>query len=325
MSALTPNATAAVQALFEGLQPRGVTLDFDGLSAVPLDLANVMGPNVLHASEAMVQGLIAVEELEPPVVPTLRVTNNADVPVFFSAGAVLKGGAQTRIVATPILVIAGAAGLVDVRCVEAGRWNTATGKHFTGMTASPLALKSAKHRRDSTARLRHRARAADQEETWGEISTILMCRGIQSESSSLVDALDERAERTLIARRALAPEDLSRSEAALKGAGGLAVIHSNGELASLDLFSSALADAGVQMALASIEAETGSVGRPMRSDAGAIGAQLAPFLASLSAATTWVERDQAETTLVDFNTPDAAQGTAFLYQNTLLQVSITFA
>ena len=79
---------------------------------------------IFHVSQALKEGWVRIEEMESPTVPTIRLLNEGEHPVFVPAGVLLKGGAQTRVVAVPCVVLAGCSQLVCVRCVEAGRWQT---------------------------------------------------------------------------------------------------------------------------------------------------------------------------------------------------------
>ena len=78
-----------------------------GLSVFPLtstksgDLAFLTGP------EAFDTGLIEVDELDPPEVTSLAVTNLADVPVLLVEGEMLLGGDQDRSMNVTVLCAAG--------------------------------------------------------------------------------------------------------------------------------------------------------------------------------------------------------------------------
>ena len=99
-----------------------------GLVAVPLIVTRAAKggepdcSEVLHVTHALEQGLVRVEETKPAEVGRLPMLNLSKQPVLVPAGAVLKGGAQTRIVASPVLLLGQSVHHIDVRCVERGRW-----------------------------------------------------------------------------------------------------------------------------------------------------------------------------------------------------------
>ena len=170
-------------------RPKAVAIGDFSAVAVEFD-APPPALEVAHFSEALRAGRIVVEELPAPQVPMLRVENRGQKPVFIPAGTMLRGGAQTRIVAVPTLVLGGCVQAVEVRCVERGRWDTSSEKSFTAASSSPHSIKLQKLRRDSTARLSGLSRAADQGETWREVDTWLGEKQIRSPSSSLAAALE---------------------------------------------------------------------------------------------------------------------------------------
>jgi len=69
------------------------------------------------------QHLAVAERAGQPVVSELVVTNNGARPLVVLAGELLEGGQQHRLAARSTIVERGEAAVLDVRCVEEGRWS----------------------------------------------------------------------------------------------------------------------------------------------------------------------------------------------------------
>src|SRR4051812_30753080 len=69
------------------------------------------------------------EKAGAPVVGELVVTNAGPVPALVLEGELLEGGWQHRVAARPVVVEPHQSTVLEVRCVEAGRWNGA-GAHL---------------------------------------------------------------------------------------------------------------------------------------------------------------------------------------------------
>jgi hypothetical protein len=180
---------------------------------------------------ALEKGLVEVTELDSDgSVPRLRIVNLADRPVFLSAGDVVKGGKQDRVVAQDVIVAAGAEGVpVDVLCVEHGRWSAGkSGVNFRFAGKAQVALKE-------LAQLR-----GDQAETWEGVRTLNVSnneavgrsRSALSRSGTYLDSLD-----TEEIKQRLEPM-MARLLPALEDADAVGVIVAyHGEPATLELYS----------------------------------------------------------------------------------------
>ena len=78
-----------------------------GLSVFPLTSTKSGDLAILTGPEAFDAGLIEVDELDPPEVTSLAVTNLADVPVLLVEGEMLLGGDQDRSMNVTVLCAAG--------------------------------------------------------------------------------------------------------------------------------------------------------------------------------------------------------------------------
>lgn len=205
----------------------GDAVRIGGLTVYPLLGTDEGGLDYLTAPEALGVGLAEVSELDDPAVPSLNVTNLADVPVLFVEGQTLLGGAQNRTMNVSVLAPAKSQTSIPVSCVEAHRWNTATGRVYRSAgKVAPGSLRSAKiagldYRREAT-----RMRSSDQAQVWDEVRRLEAGHQAFSDTAAL-DDLQERIE----ARHA--PE-LDRVEPLPGQVGVVCVV--GGRVVGLDVF-----------------------------------------------------------------------------------------
>src|SRR5215469_4017620 len=80
---------------------------------------------------------VSVSELpDRAAVPHLTVTNLGPKPALLLEGELLEGGLQTRALAVDLLIAPGTSVVVDVACVEQGRWGGASGHTHRARRAS---------------------------------------------------------------------------------------------------------------------------------------------------------------------------------------------
>ena len=107
----------------------------DALTVFPVWSSTAPAPRrYLTAKNA---DLTIAERDGAPVVGELVVTNNSDAPVLLLAGDLLEGGWQHRTVSESILIDAGMAAVVEVTCVERGRWSGGRRHTNRGRKLSP--------------------------------------------------------------------------------------------------------------------------------------------------------------------------------------------
>lgn len=121
------------------------------------------------------------------VVSELVLTNSGNRPALVLEGELLEGGQQHRVAARSALVDAGDAFVLDVRCVEEGRWHGAGG-HARGGRRAPVGVRAAQ----------------DQVRVWNRVRRYEQ----QYDSSGTHSLLD--ATRRVEARAAAAVTDLRR-------------------------------------------------------------------------------------------------------------------
>jgi hypothetical protein len=179
-----------------------ITLEADrrfevgGLSVFPLTSTKSAHLAFLTGPEAFDAGLIEVDELDPPVVTSLAVTNLADVPVLLVEGEMLLGGDQDRSMNVTVLCPALSRTVVPVSCIEEGRWGEDTRRDVAGSGRhAPGSLRAAK-----TLHLRvdlgSRAdRFTDQGSVWDDIDRLSMVHGVSSDTSALGDVQMEMERR----------------------------------------------------------------------------------------------------------------------------------
>jgi len=86
--------------------------------------------------------LSVTERAGSAVVEELVVTNGGARPALVLEGELLEGGQQHRVASRTMLVAAGQSQVLEVRCVEQGRWSGA-GRHVRSGRRAPLSVRAA--------------------------------------------------------------------------------------------------------------------------------------------------------------------------------------
>lgn len=192
----------------------------------------------LYSNDGHVRGITAdtgqlvVSEMEVPTVRQLLVTNRGGTSVLLTAGSVLKGGQQNRVVEQSVLIRPFTTVEVRTACIEQGRWHGA--REFTGVTGwvSPFVFKDLEYSIDLSRSAERPAMArADQSRVWSTVSKRLAERGIVSNSSDYLSAEGTAP---------LGPADRERirrviADGPRRGQVGVAVSNADGVLA-VDVF-----------------------------------------------------------------------------------------
>jgi hypothetical protein len=188
-------------------------------------------------AEALERGEVVVEEIsDTGSVPNVRVRNLCDEALLVLFGEELRGAKQNRIANASFLVPPKGEIVIDVSCVEAGRWHSHT-RPTSGGSASPRfestgsVVSHAMRMRMSTAVADSRAAGrgfhADQSAVWDDVSVRLSTSGTRSGSSAWSDYVKARSERLSKARTQFAPS----------GVGFVAAI--DGEVVGMELIGDA--------------------------------------------------------------------------------------
>ena len=164
-------------------------------------------------AEALEHGDVVVEEIsDTGSVPNVRVRNLCDEALLVLFGEELRGAKQNRIANASFLIPPKGEIVIDVTCVEAGRWHS---RPTGGVGASPrfeasgsVVSQSLRRRMSpSVAESRDAGRGfrADQSDVWNEVSQRLSESGTSSQSSAWSDYAAARSERLTAARAVFAP------------------------------------------------------------------------------------------------------------------------
>ena len=133
----------------------------DGLTLLPVwnGVAVTRRGYDLHS-----QHLAVAERAGQPVVSELVVTNNRARPTVVLAGELLEDGQQHRVAARSTVVERGEAAVLDVRCVEEGRWS-GDRTHRHSSRVAPVSVRGAADQIAVWNRVRH------YEQTYGTTAT----------------------------------------------------------------------------------------------------------------------------------------------------------
>jgi hypothetical protein len=87
------------------------------------------------------------------VVAELVLTNRGQRPALILEGELLEGGQQHRIAAQSVMINAGASQVLDVRCVEEGRWSGGS-EHVRSGRRAPMSVRAAQEQSGTWQRVR---------------------------------------------------------------------------------------------------------------------------------------------------------------------------
>ena len=132
----------------------------------------------LTLDEALDQRVITVREKDGGSVPVVVISNIGRLPIYLSAGEVVLGGKQDRMVAFDVLIERGRTMDIEVRCVEKGRWH---GDKDEFSSAKAMGGRST----------RVAAQFKYQEDVWHEVAEQNAHVGVSARSSTYNEALSK--------------------------------------------------------------------------------------------------------------------------------------
>ncbi len=181
--------------------------------------AEPSGPASVPLREALERGEVQIDELdEGGSVPQVRVTNRGRLPVLFLFGEEILGAKQNRIANATFLVPAKSKAVIDVSCVEAGRWGRRSHHGFHGSEAVVSSrLRRTMVRQVHASLAEGHGFAADQGEVWDEIGARLECSGIDSPTRAWADHRASRAPGLRRIERAFHPVERQVGFVAMRG------------------------------------------------------------------------------------------------------------
>jgi hypothetical protein len=143
---------------------------------------------------ALAQGTLAIDEVgDGGVVGNVRVTNRGTAAVLFLFGEEIRGAKQNRVANASFLVAGKNDLVVDVSCVEAGRWGRSGNRGFESEREMVSQLMRRRMSRDvARSRAAGRGFRAQQGEVWNEIQDRL---DVACAASPTQDYGDYRASR----------------------------------------------------------------------------------------------------------------------------------
>jgi hypothetical protein len=151
------------------------------------------GPEYVTLSEAFARGHLTIDELPTPTVPQVIARNRGPAAVLVLFGEEIRGAMQNRIANASFLVPPHADVVLDVSCVERGRWSRRPGERFAGtgeITSSEM--RRIMHRKVHEAREAGSGYHADQGEVWREVDARLAHSLARSRSDAYADYRETR-------------------------------------------------------------------------------------------------------------------------------------
>lgn len=162
------------------------------LSLWPLllrDEADASTPPYTALGTALAAGTVTIGEVSADgSVPHVRVTNHAAQPVLFLFGEEIRGAKQNRIANASFLVGGKSEVILDVSCVEQGRWASRPNARFARSDeVVSHSLRRKMHMKVAAARAAGRGFDADQGEVWSEVGARLSHSRTASPTASYAD------------------------------------------------------------------------------------------------------------------------------------------
>ena len=168
----------------------------------------------MSLSDALEQGSLRVDEVsEGGSVPHVRVRNEGDEAVLVLFGEELRGAKQNRIANASFLVGDRSDVVIDVSCVEQGRWGgrsswgAGRARFDTSHSLISSSVRRKMARKVAAARDAGRGFDADQAEVWGEVERRIETSRAISPTRAYADYLGSRASDLEEVRRAFQPVD----------------------------------------------------------------------------------------------------------------------
>jgi hypothetical protein len=154
-------------------------------------------PPHIPLAEALEAGLVQLDEVsEAGSVPFVRVANQGPVPVLVLFGEELAGAKQDRVANASFLVPAEASVVLDVSCVEYGRWQRPSAGALRRFRAPGRVVSQALRRKMAAKVAVSRSRGgrfvADQLEVWDEIETRLERAAVEAPTRAYADYAQSR-------------------------------------------------------------------------------------------------------------------------------------
>jgi hypothetical protein len=152
------------------------------------------GPSYVALVDALASGKLQIDEVsEHGRVPHVRVANRGREGVLVLFGEEILGAKQNRIANASFLILAGREVVIDVSCVEQGRWGRERGARFeAGLGVVSSAMRRKMERKVSLSRTRGGRFDADQGEVWDGVQERLTWSGARSRTGAYSDYLATR-------------------------------------------------------------------------------------------------------------------------------------
>jgi hypothetical protein len=157
--------------------------------------APACGPEYIALGTALASKTLRIDEVSTGgEVPKVHVENDGEVAVLFLFGEEIRGAKQNRVANASFLVPGKSETVIDVSCVEAGRWSRSHGERFRGahgVISPALRRRMAGQVRDSLQQ--RRGFRSNQQAVWEDIGERLGHARTVSETRSYADYSNSRA------------------------------------------------------------------------------------------------------------------------------------
>ena len=162
--------TAEALAGFLGTLTLGEAQAHENMTVFPVFTTNAQKNGYSLLDEAVKTGKFTVTEVsEGGSVPNLKVVNGLDLDVLILDGDILVGAKQNRSVTTTIIIGKGSENIINVNCVEQGRWSRKGDRFSASEQPMYSSLRAVKARSVTKSLKEDRDFTADQGAVWENI------------------------------------------------------------------------------------------------------------------------------------------------------------
>ena len=166
----------------------GKALYYNNLTVFPLSAENGHKPDYLLLQDAIKKKVAEVREVsEEGSIPELLIENRSVMPILIPEGEILIGAKQNRTVNISILIMKMTKYVINVSCVEQGRWSMKSRNFAASHFATP-GLRARKIQSSQASRRTTGKAFSNQSQVWEDVAHSVSAANADSKTGSITDA-----------------------------------------------------------------------------------------------------------------------------------------
>ena len=161
---------------------------YENMTIVPVSDAIEHKIDYISLSEAIEKDYITIKEVdESASVSNLKVINKSDRNVLIIDGEQFVGAKQNRIINATVFIPGNSKLIINVSCVEEGRWSYVSDKFDTSDNILEFGTRVRKMKNVNASLRRSEAFIADQGEIWDNVHEMISVHRIRSDTAAMED------------------------------------------------------------------------------------------------------------------------------------------